>query len=113
MRCHRPSATPYAAATPSASSGFEPGHDLAPEQLQGARSCPGSKPEDALGVAAAYGVALGRWQRIDACQAALHVADVVRVVRAVQQLVFPADADAELQGFLLEHHAVVVNFLQV
>src|SRR5438445_1921308 len=36
MRCHRPSATPCAAATPSASSGFEPGHDLAPEQLQGA-----------------------------------------------------------------------------
>src|SRR2546425_12375376 len=36
MRCRRRSATPCAAATPSASSGFEPGHDLAPEQLQGA-----------------------------------------------------------------------------
>src|SRR5467141_304015 len=36
MRCRRPSAMPRAAATPSASSGFEPGHDLAPEQLQGA-----------------------------------------------------------------------------
>src|SRR5882672_5506505 len=36
MRCLRPSATPCAAATPSASSGFELGHDLAPEQLQGA-----------------------------------------------------------------------------
>src|SRR6267378_1749049 len=34
MRCLRPSATPCAAATPSASSGFEPGHDLAAEQLQ-------------------------------------------------------------------------------
>src|SRR5438132_333366 len=36
MRCRRPSATPCAAATPSASSGFELWHDLAPEQLQGA-----------------------------------------------------------------------------
>src|SRR3989442_5467634 len=36
MRCRLPSATPCAAATPGASSGFEPGHDLAPEQLQGA-----------------------------------------------------------------------------
>src|SRR6266851_3454613 len=36
MRCLRPSATPCAAATPSASSGSELGHDLAPEQLQGA-----------------------------------------------------------------------------
>src|SRR2546426_1529489 len=36
MRCRPPSATPCAAATPSASSGFELGHDLAPEQLQGA-----------------------------------------------------------------------------
>src|SRR2546426_5290904 len=37
MRCRPPSATPCAAATPSASSGFELGHDLAPEQLQGAQ----------------------------------------------------------------------------
>src|SRR5216684_238110 len=36
MRCLRPSATPYAAATRSASSGFELGHDRAAEQLQGA-----------------------------------------------------------------------------
>src|SRR5947208_16614213 len=36
MRCRLPSATPCAAATPGASSGFEPGHDVAPEQLQGA-----------------------------------------------------------------------------
>src|SRR6267378_149283 len=34
MRCRRPSATPCAAATPGASSGFEPGHDLATEQLE-------------------------------------------------------------------------------
>src|SRR3989442_12632280 len=36
MRCRQPSAMPCAAAMPSASSGFEGGHDLAPEQLQGA-----------------------------------------------------------------------------
>src|SRR6267378_1789143 len=34
MRCPRPSATPCAAATRSASSGFELGHDLATEQLE-------------------------------------------------------------------------------
>src|SRR6266850_611387 len=36
MRCLRRSATRCAAATRSASSGFELGHDLATEQLQGA-----------------------------------------------------------------------------
>src|SRR2546428_7252995 len=36
MRCRRDSATLCAVATPGASSGFERGHDRAPEQLQGA-----------------------------------------------------------------------------
>ena len=47
---------------------------------------PGLKPEDPHRVAAAHGVALRRRQRIHAREAALHVADVVRVVGAVEDV---------------------------
>src|SRR5262245_36685371 len=50
-----------------------------------------------LRVAAAHGLHMGRRQRVDTRQTALHVADIMREVGAVHELVRPADVEAEVE----------------
>src|SRR5216684_4376095 len=74
---------------------------------------PASQTEDALRVAAAHGVALERRQGIDAGETAFHVADVMRVVGPVHDVVGAADVDAQRERLRAIGHAVVVDVAEV
>src|SRR5260221_5963488 len=69
----------------------------------------GLELEDPHRVAAAHRLALRLRQRVDAAEAAFHVADIVRVVRAVHHLVGAADLDAEIERFLALGYRVVLD----
>src|SRR5258708_31157536 len=72
-----------------------------------------SQTEDALRVAAAHGVALTGRQGVDAGETAFHVADVVRVIGAVHDVVGAADVDAQRERLRAIGHAVVVDVSEV
>src|SRR5579883_368199 len=69
--------------------------------------------EDALGVGAAHRRRRPLGQGVDAREAARHVADIVRVVGAVHDLVGAADGDAEIERLLPVCDGVVIDVAEI
>ena len=72
-----------------------------------------SEPEYSLYIGAANLIAALSIQRIDTREAALHVADVVRIVGTVQHIVRPAHRQALGERFLLINDRIQVDLLEV